>query len=165
MTGAWVAIALVLVGLPLLGWFVSRRAMWNRLTPRAERDPYGATVRRHRLSVADVATVRRALRTGEELESARLRAAVVDWAHQELGPDRPRAPWWVHVLILVWLAVFLANTALLVAQGRWGEINWVAIVAGMGSALWLRRRRAALRRAARVNGGAPEDLVDRPDPR
>ena len=55
----------------------------------------------------------------------------------------------------MWLAVVAVRIAFLLAEGRAGDVNWVAVVAAIGAVVYLRHRRTALRRAVRLNTGPP----------
>ena len=159
MTGAWTAIGLIGLGLPLLAWWIGGRRLWSRLRPGRESDPWGDTVRRHGLRPAEVARVRQAVTSGQELPDPRLRAAAVDWAEQELTVGRAPAPTWVRVLLAVWLTVVVVRIAFLLAEGRAGDVNWVAVIFAIGAAVYVRHRRKALHRAVRLNGGPPGDAA------
>ena len=90
ITGMAVGVVLVvvlLVGLPLLAWWVGGRRIWGRLTPGAEPDRYREMVRRHALSPSEAAEVEAAATWGRELHDPRLRAAVVDWASTGREPQ------------------------------------------------------------------------------
>ena len=57
MTGAWVAVVVLLLGLPLLAWRVGGRRFWGRLRGRDRPDLYRELVLRHRLRPGEVAEV------------------------------------------------------------------------------------------------------------
>ena len=91
MTVAWIALAVLLVGVPLLAWWLGGRPFWNRLRPGSERDVYREVVRRHALRPAEAVEVEAAVSWGRELKDPRLRAAVVDWAQTLLADAHERS--------------------------------------------------------------------------
>ncbi|MCV2489145.1 hypothetical protein OF117_07190 [Geodermatophilus sp. YIM 151500] len=50
-------ILVILVGLPLLAWWLGGRSFWSRLEPGAEADLHRTLVRRHRLRPGEVVQV------------------------------------------------------------------------------------------------------------
>lgn len=159
MTAA-LTIVLILIGLPLLAWWVGGRRFWSRLRPGAEADPWGDVVREHRLSASEAPRVASAVPRGVALDEPRLRAAAVDWAGRLMEQETVRWPRSAKGRILAGLTVlwFLGVVALILQRlltGRPEDVNWVtvAIVAGFG--IWSVHRRRALRRAVAVNSGPP----------
>ena len=53
MTAAVVSIVLLLVGLPLLAFWIGGRSGWSRLRPGRGPDPWGGVVRAHGLSAGE----------------------------------------------------------------------------------------------------------------
>lgn len=157
MTVAFVTIAVLLVGLPALAWWVSGRAFWGRLRPGRDDDPYGDMVRKHHLSTAGIVRVESAMRTGTRLESPSERVAVVDWARTILDqraarPNRtPRRRALARVVIGAWVLLVLWLTVVVVVERRWGDIPWTALFGGVfiAGAAWVQGR--ALRRAIAAN--------------
>ncbi|MGY1705502.1 hypothetical protein ACI79C_13105 [Geodermatophilus sp. SYSU D00697] len=113
---------LLLVGVPLLAWWVARRRFWSRQSAPLEPHVSRELIARHGLAPAEYALVDRAATWGREVSDDRLRAAVVDLAAQRVeaaGRRAAPAPWLV-VLVVVWGAVIAGSVAFAVAQGRWG---------------------------------------------
>lgn len=165
MTGAWIAIGLLLVGLPVLAWWVGGRRVWNRLTPGAEPDLFREMVRRHALRPAEIAQVEHAVTWGRELTDPRLRAAVVEWARagqQPRGPRaplRPRARRVVGTLALLWALVAAGTLVVAAVHGEWDRILHLLIYALVpGAAAGVAAR--GPRRAVRLNSGPPGGSAD-----
>ncbi len=136
MTGAWVAVGLLLLGLPLLAWWVGGRRFWARLERLAGSDLYREMVLRHRLRPAEIAQVEGAVTWGRELQDPRLRAAVVDWARtlraeqEERGRRHPRRRRVVWAICVVWLTVAVASLISRIVQEGWTEVFdlwWMAL--------------------------------------
>lgn len=155
MTAAWVAVGVVLVGLPLLAWWVGGRPGWSRLTRTAPRNRHAEFIRRHRLRTAEIVQVQEAVRQGHELSDPRLRAAVVEQAQHLVAPAPSRARRWLVGLFVVWLALVSAHLVFLLVQGRWGDVNWFSLVWWLIAGSWALKTRAAARRAVRLNSGPP----------
>jgi hypothetical protein len=87
VTAALIAILVLLVGLPLLFWWIGGRRTWSRLDARglAAGRLSQEAVARHGLRGGEVDEVRTAMAQGRALDDPRLRAAVVDWAGEELA--------------------------------------------------------------------------------
>ena len=99
---AGVTIVLILVGLPLLAWWVGGRAFWSRPRPGGDDDLHRTIVLRHGLRPAEIPQVEGALTWGRQLDEPHLRAAVVDWGRScsgwrpsdgRTGPGPVAWPW------------------------------------------------------------------------
>ena len=157
---AGVTIVLILVGLPLLAWWLGGRRFWSRLRPGAERDPWGDVVRTHRLSPSEAPRVAHAVPRGVALDQPHLRAAAVDWAERLMEQETVRWPTTRRGRLLAGLAVlwFLGVVTLLVQRlvtGHPEDVNWMTVAIAVGFGVWAVRRRRALRRAVVVNSGPP----------
>jgi MFS family permease len=84
VTAAWLTIALFLVGLPLLAWFVGGCRFWTNLRGRVPSKAQAEITQRYGLSPAEVARVQAAMKRGQALDEPRLRAATADWARESL---------------------------------------------------------------------------------
>jgi len=115
---AWVALALLLVALPLAAWWLGGRRFWGRLTPRAEPDLYRELVRRHSLSPGEAATVEGAVTWGRELTDPRLRAAVVDWARSGQALARERSARHPRAARVAWVLLGLIGALAVAALVR-----------------------------------------------
>lgn len=82
MTGAVIAVLTILLGLPLMAWWVSRRRVWSRLQAGADPDPWGDAMRRCGLTPGERAQVESAVTWGRRLDDERLRRAAVEWSRQ-----------------------------------------------------------------------------------
>lgn len=82
MTGAIIAVLTILLGLPLMAWWVSRRRVWSRLQAGADPDPWGDAMRRFGLTPGETAQVESAVTWGRRLDDERLRRAAVEWSRQ-----------------------------------------------------------------------------------
>ena len=159
MTGG-VTIVLVLVGLPLLAWWVGGRRFWSRLRPRAYPDAWRELVERHRLSPADAPRVAYAVPRGLALEEPPLRAAAVDWAERVIEQETLRWPatrtgrFFASVGV-AWFVCVIGFLLYLVVTGRPEDVNWGTVIVYAGVAVWLRRRRRNLRRAVELNQDEP----------
>ena len=155
MTVAWVALVLLLVGLPLAAWWLGGRRFWGRLRPGSEPDPYRELVRRHGLSPTEAAQVEGAVTWGRELQDPRLRAAVVDWAQSLQADARERSarhPWVRRVVVPL-----LAVLALVALAGLVHDVvteGWSALTDRVWTLVWVLALAWALprpRRAIRLN--------------
>jgi hypothetical protein len=161
MTGAVIAILTILVGLPLLAWWVSKRRMWSRLRPGTDPDPWGQAMRRFGLTPQEMAQVESAVTWGRRLEDARLRPAAVLWA-QQLVQETEARRWirsgWARLAVLLGLVAVLAACVYWLAIRAdgfpWSTVVWwVVWIVFPG---WLAR---GPRRAIRVNSdpGSADD--------
>jgi Flp pilus assembly protein TadB len=155
VTAAWVTVGLLVLGLPLLAWWVAGRRFWARLRPGAESDPWRDAVRRHGLSAAEAARLAREVPRGSAFEDPRLRRAAVDWAETLLAqePPRPRTRRGrvLTALFVVWATGVFAYLVNRVVVGRPEDVNWVGVVAFSLFAVYAVRRRRALRRTIALN--------------
>lgn len=153
MTAAWVIIGLLVLGLPLLAWWVGGRRVWGRLRPGAEPDPWRDAMREYRLTPQETATVESAVNWGRRLEDPRLRFAAVAWARAQLERKaalRSGRPTWLRRLVVALLVAALgAVTFWWVHEGA--DFPWwlllYSLLSTVGSA-WLE---SAPRRAVRLN--------------
>jgi hypothetical protein len=157
---AALAIVLILVGLPLLAWWVGRRRFWSRLRPGAEPDPWGDVVRTHRLSASEAPRVAHAVPRGAALDEPRLRAAAVDWARRLIEQETIRWPTSRTGRVfagaaVVWLLCVIGLLLHRVLTGRPEDVNWTTVIIYAGVLLWFRRRRRLLRRAVELNQDEP----------
>jgi hypothetical protein len=123
------AAVLVLVGIPLLAWWVGGRRSWGRLAPPD--DPYLslAMSRRHGLQPLEHAVVEGAATWGRELHDDRLRAAAVELAERHVratGGRRQPSPWLV-IPFAGWGAAIVGYDVFRVAQGEWSHANWLIL--------------------------------------
>jgi hypothetical protein len=79
-----VSIAVLVMGVPLLVWWVGGRLFWGRLRPGADPDPWGDRMRRFGLTPGEAAQVESAVAWGVELHDDRLRRAAVTLAEEQL---------------------------------------------------------------------------------
>ena len=128
MVTAGVTIVLILVGLPLLAWWVGGRAFWSRPRPGQDVDLHRTIVLRHGLRPAELPQVEGALTWGRQLTEPRLRAAVVDWGQElqrqaaEQRSHRSRAGRVALGLLFLWLVFLLATAVAAVVEQRWGDL-------------------------------------------
>jgi hypothetical protein len=152
---------LILVGLPLLVWQLGRRGTWSRVRTRLEADPATQLLRRHGLAGREAAAVTTAVERGRQLEDPVLRRAAVDLARLSLARDEPRRSQAstgqraVVVLVAVWGSLVVADAVFSLAFGRFGDVNWFAL---LGAALVVSspvRRGLRLHRAIELNADRP----------
>lgn len=167
MTVAWIALALLLVALPVGAWWVGGRRFWSRLTPRREPDPYRELVRRHALTPSEAATVEGAVTWGRAVQDPRLRAAVADRG-QSLQADAGERRAQHSRLRRVFLALVVAAVALAVA-GLVREVlheGWSALGDHVWTLLWVLLSgwfcRGPGRAIARNSGPPSTDRAGRP---
>jgi hypothetical protein len=155
VTAAWATIALLLVGLPLLAWWLAKRRVWNRLRPGAEPDPWRDAVRRHGLSAAESSRLAREVPRGHRFEDPRLRRAAVDWATTLLDQETPRPRTAVGraavALLFVWGLVVVIWLLARVLAGHPEDVNWFTVLMYGGVTAWIVRRRRGLRRTIALN--------------
>ena len=151
---------LILLGLPLLAWWVGGRAFWSRPRPGVDGDLHRAIVLRHGLRPAEIPQVEGALTWGRQLADPRLRAAVVDWGQQmqrlaaEQRVHRSRAGRVALGLLFLWLVVLLIGAVVAVVEQRWGDlVRGLFFVAALVLPPLVFRRN--LRRAVALNQDEP----------
>ena len=157
---AGVTIVLILVGLPLLAWWVGGRAFWSRPRPGGDEDLHRAIVLRHGLRPAEIPQVEGALTWGRQLDEPRLRAAVVDWGREmqrqaaERRAQRSRAGRVALGLLFLWLVFLLIGAVVAVVEQRWGDlVRGLFFVAALVLPPLVFRRN--LRRAVELNQDEP----------
>jgi hypothetical protein len=159
VTTAIASVLLLLIGLPLLAWWLGGRRFWGRLQPGRGSDPWGDFVRRHRLSAAEQFQVREAVNRGRSVQGDRLRRAVVDLAEETSAQLRlswsggSRLQGFFLLLALLWFVLLVANVVFSLATGGLADVPWLGIVTiavVVGTPLWQRR---TLRRAIELNRG------------
>ena len=152
---------LILVGLPLLVRALGRQGYWTRLRTRMDADPVAELLRRHDLAGREAAEVTVAVERGRELDDPALRRAAVDLARLSLARDEPRRQQAstgqrvVVVLVAVWGSLVVADAVFSLAFGRFGDVNWFAL---LGAALVVSspvRRGLRLHRAIELNADRP----------
>lgn len=162
MIAAWIALALIGVGLPLVAWWVGGRRVWSRSDERARRaqDEQRAWLARHGLSSADLAALHEAVGRGRALEEPRLRVAATELARQQLAvwpggrdvTERTRT-----VLGALWIAVFVVLAVLSMVSGRWSWTLVLSLVNGAAAIVPMVIVRRNLRRALQLNSEGPEE--------
>lgn len=158
---AVLAILLILVGLPLLAYWLGGRRRWAGIDARA-RDHMQverAWMSSHRLNHREVAEVERAVAWGRAVPDGRLQAAVVERARmiqdaeRTWREDRARLHTAMRWLSIGWLLLLVTAFVFAVSSGDWPTGLSFYLLAAVGSfvAGWLRRRN--LRRAVELNQG------------
>jgi hypothetical protein len=156
VAAAWIAIVVIVVGLPLGAWWLGGRPVWARSDERARRavEVHREWTARHRLSSGDETEIQGAIVRGRVLEDARLRAAAVEEARRQLSvwgvpgdvSQRVRS-----VLALLWLGATLVLVISSTVSGHWSwnfillAVNFTAVAVPQ---VVLRRN---LRRAVDLN--------------
>jgi hypothetical protein len=160
VTAAIVTVGVLLVGFPLLAWWVGGRRFWNRAYGTETGELYRRMVHTHGLRHGEIAQVEGALAWGRELQDERLRAAVVDWAQelQRLAAERrDRHPTRRRILLCLLLVCgtgVLVLAAVDTAHGHLGSLIRLVLYAVLfGLPAWLSAR--APRRAIERNSGRP----------
>lgn len=160
MTAAWIAIAVIGIGLPLAAWWVGGRPVWARSDQRARRaqEAHREWIARHGLSSADVAEIQRAIVRGAVLEDERLRPAAVEEARIQLAVWGARGA--VNqrvrlVLAVVWLALTVGLVVLSVVTGEWSWNYLVITVNFLAVSVPQAVLRRNLRRAVELNSRTP----------
>ena len=82
MTSAVIVVVAILLGLPLLVWWMGSRRMWSRLRLGAGPDPWGDAMRQFGLTPQEMAQVESAVTWGRRLDDERLRRVAVQPARQ-----------------------------------------------------------------------------------
>ena len=158
MTAALITVLLILVGLPLLAWWIGGRSVWGQLKPGRGPDPWGDLARRHGLSPGEQARVGSAVTRGEALADERLRVAAVDLACETLAHldvlgrgGGSRGQRIVFLLAVLWFVALVVNVVSALVIGGLSDIPWfglVSIAVIVGAPLVQRRK---LHRAIRLN--------------
>ena len=147
------AIGLLLVGVPVLAWWIGGRRVWGRLQTGAEADPWRAAMLEYRLTPQETATVESAVNWGRRLEEPRLRPVAVAWARAVLERKAARSsgrPTWQRLLLgILYVAVLGAGTFWLISD--FGEFPWWLLLywlLSLAGGAWVD---GAPRRAVRLN--------------
>jgi hypothetical protein len=157
---AVLTILVILIGLPLLAWWIGGRRFWGRLRPGAPRDPWGDLMREYRLTGGEMASVSSAVAGGRRLDDERLRRAAVAMAQASLrvGPQwrgGSRAQRLFFLLVTVWLGLLLASVGLAVWESDLSHFPWwniLTVLAVAGSPVWQRHK---ARQALESNSALP----------
>jgi hypothetical protein len=157
VTAAWVTIALLAVGAPLVAWWLGGRRFWERLRPGREPDPWGDVLRRHGLSAGEAARLAREVTRGRRFDDERERRAAVDLARLQLGQGlftdgASSTRRLLVVALFLWLIAVLGRAVHLVVSGRPEDVNWVFVLIWSGFLVWDQARRRGLRRTIALNG-------------
>jgi hypothetical protein len=131
VTGAIIAVGVILLGLPLLAWWLGNRGFWSRLRPGADPDPWGDAMRRSGLTPQETAQVESAVTWGRRMEDERLRRAAVAWTRhlieQAAARRRIRSQWGRAAVLLGLVGVvaaWLVWTTLRDGEFPWGVVVW-----------------------------------------
>jgi hypothetical protein len=124
-----IAVAAILVGLPLLAWWIGGRNVWNRLRPSTAGDPWFQLVRGHGLTGAEASRVIAAVSSGRALDGERLRRAAFEWAtHVRDVQFRPRRRSRILLICAVLYGLLLvAGAYWAIVEGRPLQIPWTGI--------------------------------------
>ncbi|MPQ99613.1 hypothetical protein GB931_17155 [Modestobacter sp. I12A-02628] len=158
---AVLTLAVLLVGLPLLAFWLGGRPFWGRLRLRQDRDLYGDVVRRHRLTPTQTARVESAVAWGRELADPVERAAAVDWAQGLIADTRQRArehPLRRRLLLALlgaWVLLVLGRAVVAVVESGLAGFNWYGVVTGTVVVALVVQSGRAPRRAVLLNAGPP----------
>jgi hypothetical protein len=150
-------VVLLMVGAPLLLWWVGTRRLFAVLRAGEGRDPLGDLAERHDLSRGQARRVVAEARRGERLDDPRLRRAAVDWASSHLEDEGfpAAAPTRTHqvmrALLAVWVACILGWLGYLVGSGQPERVSWPLLSVWVLIAVLVVRRRRGMRRAIEVN--------------
>jgi hypothetical protein len=158
VTTSITSVLLLLVGLPLLAWWVGGQRPWGRLPAVAETDPWDDFVRWHRLSAGEQVRVQEAVTRGRALDGDRLRAAAVELAEDVAArrrlswPGSSRLQRALLLLIATWSALVLVDVVGAVVRGGLSGAPWLTLAAVAVGAGISRRQTRNLRRAVELNG-------------
>lgn len=154
-----VLVVVVLVGLPVLAWWVGGRPGWDRLSAGREADPRPTVIAAHDLTLPEADEVERAVTWGRALADPRLRAAAVDWARrleaaaQRRRERRPQVEGWLVVLAVVVGAGAVGYAVLGALTDRWAGVPWLPVVQWLVFSAIGWRRRQGPARAIALNSG------------
>jgi hypothetical protein len=159
VTAAWIAIAVIGLGLPLGAWWVGGRPLWARSDQRARRaqEAHREWIARHGLTSGERAEVQRAIQRGAVLEDERLRAAAVEAARTQLGAwgargDVAQRVWLVLGVLWIGAAVVLIVVTAVTGDWSWNFLVVVVNFAAVSVPQMILRRN--LRRAIALNSGS-----------
>jgi len=164
VTAAWVTIVLLVLGMPLLAFWLGGRRVWARIEARGASDPAAEIMRRYGLSTREAGEVVSAVTRGEALADPGQRAAAVELAELTLRNLYPR--WQVasmtrrvfRVLGAAWLVIAIAGLVFAVAFGRLGDLNWFVLPLVLSSLIAPLWQSWKLRKTVALNSGpAPSD--------
>lgn len=156
MTVAIAVGLLLLIGSPLLAWWVARRPVWTvqAVQYSEARKRQRAVVLRYELSTTEQADVERAVTTGRALTEPRLRAAVVDWAEASCDAHRrPALRSGLVLLVLAWGLLLLGLGVVGLVRGEWSAPYWLNLLQWGCFAAFVHLRRRAPQRAITRNSG------------
>jgi hypothetical protein len=162
VTAPWIAVGVIVLGLPLLAWWLGSRPFWARIRGADGDDLCRTVVTGYGLSAEETRQVQAAVTGGRALADPRLRAAVADWAAQSLELlDRqrnrhPAAHRWARRLLL--LGGLLVGVGLVVkvlaGDGRLWVLTLAALNFGLQAGLPFVMQRN-LARAVELNSDVP----------
>lgn len=132
MTGALISLGVILVGLPLLAWWVGGRERWSRRDAEAIRrarvGPWTTFARERGLTWQQANDVQSAVARGQELEDPRLRRAAVEWARHTLERTSLRRRPLLAALFVALAAGVVAATCLAIVGHDLRHVPWTGIV-------------------------------------